>query len=77
MIRDRTFGLLEYQHGEWNRRAPLRVVAESYERAVEVVCGRGLTLVASPRIVSLHHLVAKVWDGNGFRYCYQFPRTAP
>ena len=76
MIRDRQFGILRYTHAVWDGRPPLRVVAATYEEAVERVCGKGLTLVACARIRSLYRLVAKVWDGHGFRYCYDFPAGA-
>lgn len=50
-----------------------RILAASYEDAVSRVAGEGLTLVASSRIRGLPYLVAKVWDGHGFRYAYRYP----
>jgi len=71
-IQKRTFSVLQYCRGKWNGQPPVQVVAESYEQATEMICDNGLTHVASLKIVNLHFLSAKVWDGRGFRYCYNF-----
>jgi hypothetical protein len=71
MSSERTFGVLQYDRGRWDGCAPIRLDAHSYEDALHKIVGEELTLVACARIRSLHHLTAKVWDGNGFRYAYR------
>ncbi len=62
---------------EWEgtklRQVPTTVCAESLEGAARALAGDGLTLVECPKIVSLGHLVAKVWNGSGYAYVYRFP----
>lgn len=69
---ERSFGYMEYDHGKWNEKPVRRIEALSYDDAAQKIAGEGLTLVNCSRIRGLGYLVAKVWDGNGFRYAYRY-----
>lgn len=69
---ERSIAVMRYDHALWDGREPERLDGMSYEDVARRALGPGLTLVDSGRIISLHHLVGKVWDGSGFRYAYRF-----
>jgi len=73
-----SFGVMEYkQDASGIRQEPIhRLDAWTYEDAALQVLGEGLTLIADARIRGMAYLVAKVWDGNGFRYAYRYPTQA-
>jgi hypothetical protein len=72
------FAVMEYrQDTNGIRQEPIRRLdAWTYEDAARQVSGEGLTLIADARIRGIACLVAKVWDGDGFRYVYRYPSQA-
>ena len=72
MRSERNFALIRYDHARWDGRNPDRLYSSTFEEAAEQLLGPGLTLIDSLRIVSLHHLVAKIWNGSGIRYVHRF-----
>jgi len=69
------FGVLTYRHhaNGIEHEALHRIEALSYEDAARQVVGDGVTLIADTKIHGVSYLVAKVWDGDGFRYAYHYP----